>query len=72
MPAIGSPTPTSATLQPVPISSGFVTIAEDGVEVVLTLALRLEAEAALDLCMRLIGAAGRVKKQGSSLESPNG
>jgi hypothetical protein len=62
---------TPAALQPVPISSGFVTIAEDGVEVVLTLALRLEAEAALDLCLRLIGAAGRVK-QGSNLESPNG
>jgi hypothetical protein len=54
---------TPAALQPVPISSGFVTIAEDGVEVVLTLALRLEAEAALDLCLRLIGAAGRVKQE---------
>jgi hypothetical protein len=37
-------------------------VAEDGVDVLLTIVLRLAPDDALDLCLRLVGAVGRLRK----------
>jgi hypothetical protein len=54
------PPPTSP-LQPVPCT-GELTVAENGVDVLLTLVLRFGTNEALDACLRMLGAVGRIKR----------
>jgi hypothetical protein len=62
MTASSDPTPANPAVQPVPIRSGTIAVAEDGVDVLLTIVLRLAPDDALDLCLRLVGAVGRLRK----------